>query len=72
MTKKIKSDERRYEVCRAFNPEGVPEDQTRCVEKVWAARYDSAPPRQCQRKRGHGPGGLYCKQHAKKLSKEQP
>jgi len=25
---------------------------------------------QCSRKNGHGPGGLYCKQHAKKVSGE--
>ena len=48
----------------AGRPEGIPEDPTRCIEPViddsgwhWY---------QCQRKRGYGPGSLYCKQHAKK------
>lgn len=25
---------------------------------------------QCEKSPGHGPGGLYCKQHAKKIEKE--
>jgi hypothetical protein len=42
----------------------VPEDVSRCAEEV------ATPPyyidfHQCTRKRGHGPDGLYCKQHAK-------
>lgn len=41
----------------------VPEDETRCiavtgVSLIWGTS-------QCQRRRGHGPDGLYCKQHAK-------
>ena len=62
----------------AGNPQGVPEDKTKCVEEVptrtwgmenmrWAAvagwrKYCYS---QCSRKRGHGPGGLYCAQHEK-------
>lgn len=45
------------------NEKGTPEDISRCVAEVssdtgwhWI---------QCSRKRGHGPNGLYCKQHAK-------
>ena len=53
----------------AGNPKGYPEDKSLCVQEVWA------PGRgihcyQCRRKRGHGPDGLYCKQHAKQ--KERP
>jgi len=48
----------------AGNPKGYPEDPERCIERVlpkgeWISR-------QCQRKRGYGLDGLYCKQHAKK------
>ena len=48
----------------AGNPNGNLEDNTRCVVEVrepgrWINYY------QCGRKRGYGPNGLYCKQHAK-------
>ncbi len=47
----------------AGNPNGILEDVTRCVEAVYGHRdYHS---RQCSRTRGHGPDGLYCKQHGK-------
>ena len=46
----------------AGNPKGVPEDETRCIESIWGM-WDMG--RQCLRKRGHGPEGLYCKQHGK-------
>lgn len=44
-------------------PRGFPEDPRRCVEAVWVGWHE----RQCTRKRGHGPNGEYCKQHAKKI-----
>jgi len=44
------------------NPNGWPEDKSRCVEEVWSNFLSY----QCQRKRGFGPNGEYCKQHAKK------
>ena len=37
------------------------EDTTRCIQRIFGS-YSS---HQCQRKRGHGEKGLYCKQHAK-------
>lgn len=49
----------------AGNPRGNPEDPLRCREQVrpstgsWIAH-------QCLKKRGHGPGGEFCKQHAKR------
>ena len=47
---------------RAGSP-GVLEDETLCVEEVFnPAGWGS---HQCLRKRGDGPDGLYCKQHAK-------
>lgn len=48
----------------AGNPKGVPEDETCCIEEVFP-RDGSWIPAQCQRKRGHGDDGLWCKQHAK-------
>lgn len=44
------------------NERGVREDPARCIEEVpsgWLFK-------QCARKRGHGPNGTYCKQHAKR------
>jgi len=54
--------ERRYDVS-SVNPKGIPEDKTRCVAEVtdWSGWHQY----QCQRKRGYGPNGEYCKQHAK-------
>jgi hypothetical protein len=49
-------------------PNGISEDTTRCVQKLWGS-YVSY---QCSRKRGFGPDGLYCKQHASKLKEPQP
>lgn len=46
----------------AGNEKGSPENKTRCIEEVCG---DFAYFHQCSRKRGHGPDGLYCKQHAK-------
>jgi len=55
----------------AGNPEGVPERLTDCIKEVWPPTSGGGwQPYQCQRKRGHGPDGLYCKQHAKKLWNE--
>lgn len=45
----------------AGNPNGTPEDTTRCIERVWKGRGQI--PSQCQRKRRYGKDGLYCKQH---------
>ena len=41
----------------------APEDLRQCVVEVFG-EWNSY---QCSRKRGHGPDGLYCKQHAKKF-----
>ena len=50
----------------AGNAVGQAEDVARCIEDVL-----QRPPHlpifyQCDRKRGHGPNGEYCKQHGKK------
>jgi len=48
----------------AGNPDGRPEDPERCIEEVWSGPGGTIAC-QCSRKRGHGPEGLYCKQHAR-------
>ena len=48
------------------NPKGIPEDAARCVAEV--TDFTGWHQRQCSRKRGHGPNGEYCKQHAKKFA----
>jgi hypothetical protein len=46
------------------------EDPRWCVESVdWIVRGMSGR-RQCKAPRGHGPGGLFCRQHAKMAEKE--
>ena len=54
---------RRYG-CWAGMPRGVAEDITKCIKEVYPAGR-SIIPSQCNRKRGHGANGLYCKQHAR-------
>jgi len=56
---------RRYGVW-AGNPKGWPEDAARCITEVSDGWHFS----QCGRKRGHGPDGLYCKQHAKRVEEK--
>ncbi len=54
----------------AGNPEGVPEDKTRCAQYIWGD--DSTPGgRQCFFRRGHGPDGEWCKLHAKRIERRQ-
>ena len=45
----------------AGNEKGRPFDPRRCAAEVMSGYHFF----QCTRKPGHGPGGLYCKQHAK-------
>ncbi len=56
------TESRRYDAW-AGNPAGVAEDPTRCVETVADASLRFTHYCQCRRKRGHGPDGLYCRQH---------
>lgn len=51
----------------AGNEAGQAEDPTRCTESVLPAREWIS--KQCTKKRGHGPDGAYCKQHANKIEK---
>lgn len=46
-----------------WHPKGILEDTTRCIEVVSDEKGWNFY--QCQRKRGYGTDGLYCKQHAK-------
>jgi len=66
----IINGERRYGVWNGCLM-GRPEDSTCCIEEVWPSRACGLIPHQCSRKRGHGPDGLYCKQHAKKHMEAQ-
>jgi hypothetical protein len=59
---KVESDGLRRYGRWAGNPQGMKEDVTRCAWIVCEARWI---PRQCARKRGHGPDGLLCRQHAR-------
>jgi hypothetical protein len=47
----------------AGSPKGTAFDPSRCAYEM----YDNFIGRQCSRKPGHGPDGLYCKQHAKRI-----
>jgi len=44
------------------NPRGMPENVFRCIEEV--PDTQGWIPHQCQRRRGFGEDGLFCKQHA--------
>jgi len=62
-------NEKRIYGAWAGDTKGRVEDESRCIEEVkaqegWGHWY------QCQRKRGHGPNELYCKQHAKMLAEK--
>ena len=47
----------------AGNERGVLERADCCIEGIYP--YHAMIESQCSRKRGFGPGGLYCKQHGK-------
>lgn len=56
----------RYGEC-SFSP-GARYQDHQCAATVWrSGAYRSS---QCSRKPGHGPGGLYCKQHAKEVEND--
>ncbi len=46
---------------RTYGRYNRPENKDKCVVEVFEGWHSA----QCSRKRGHGPGGEYCKQHAK-------
>ncbi len=48
----------------AGNPKGVPYCPNQCAYRVFPA---NGRWHQCSRRKGHGPDGLYCQQHAAKL-----
>lgn len=65
MPKEI-SSEMRYGVW-AGNPNGFAERKADCKAEV----NDGYHTAQCQRPRGHGPEGEYCRQHAKKIASRE-
>ena len=64
MAIRLRPHDRRYNH-RPLDPTGVPENQSRCVAAVWDRTFGS----QCSRRRGHGPDGLWCKQHTKMIER---
>jgi hypothetical protein len=46
----------------------VREWESRCAAAVGSPDYEIG--HQCRRPRGHGPGGLFCRQHAKQAERE--
>lgn len=54
----------------AGNPKGQEPDLTRCCAKVWSKDSWSREG-QCNRKRGYGPDGAYCRQHDPKVAAER-
>lgn len=53
----------------AGNPQGHAEDVRRCAFEVWPNERGRLH-HQCERKRGYGPDGRYCKQHARLLEQK--
>lgn len=51
----------------AANPRGDKERKDNCLAEPYSCH--SFVSMQCTRKRGHGPDGLFCKQHAKMIEK---
>ena len=54
----------------SVNPTGRAEQPTRCVQEVDFGDRWFVGGHQCARRRGYGPDGLYCKQHAKRFRAE--
>jgi len=52
----------------AGNPKGYKYDPQRCAFEVFPQERGSMH-HQCLRNPGHGPDGLYCKTHAKRVTK---
>ncbi len=48
----------------AGDPKGRAYDPQRCAQSIWTDMWDHG--RQCSRKPGHGPEGLFCRQHVPK------
>ena len=64
-------EQRRYGVWSG-NPQGQPEQIGKCIEEIRSGSgFRAYIGRQCSRKRGHGPGGLYCKQHGKRAEERK-
>lgn len=53
----------------AGNRHGVPEDPERCIWSVYSSDCSRGMiDHQCRNRRGHGPSGLFCGVHAKKVN----
>jgi len=65
---RVENPNYRYDVCDK-NPEGDPQDETKCVVELYDRRIKRF--RQCQHLRGKGPKGLYCRIHAKRIAERK-
>lgn len=64
---KTKDEARKYRYFKwGGNPNGNQYAEGYCAMEVWQIGRGMFA-YQCSRKNGHGPEGLYCKQHSKKL-----
>lgn len=66
---KVQADGFRRYRCWAGNPAGRRENKLNCIASV-ADGGRSVLSHQCARKRGHGPSGEFCKQHAAKAERQ--
>ncbi len=48
-------------------PRGMAYNPACCAYEIWEDMHSF----QCSRKNGHGPDGLYCKQHAKMIERKE-
>ena len=64
---RTKEEARKYRYGEwAGNPKGTRYYEDKCAYEVWGSRgFLSA---QCSKKNGHGPDGLYCKVHARRIA----
>lgn len=61
---------------RRYGNDNWPEDKTRCIAECYDNQFGVVHGailggEQCSRKRKYGPGGLFCKQHAKLMASEK-
>jgi hypothetical protein len=67
---RAEAEKRRY-AYRVYRPEGLRFSPSRCAWEVFRLFDDDGEkvllPGQCRHHPGHGPEGLYCRQHARKV-----
>ena len=66
---KVEKDGYRHYGKWICDPKGRRENKNNCIWEIFPKGHWT--PYQCTRKRGYGPGGLYCKQHAKMVEADK-